>query len=66
MNNLVQTVDGGLGETSQVLAALARADLTQRVEGRYEGAFGQLKTDTNAVADKLGEIVATFARRRAG
>jgi methyl-accepting chemotaxis protein len=57
VNNLVKTVDSGLGETSQVLAALARADLTQRVEGQYEGAFGQLKTDTNAVAGKLIEIV---------
>jgi len=57
VNNLVTTVDTGLGETSQVLAALARADLTQLVEGHYEGAFGQLKHDTNAVAGKLVEIV---------
>ncbi len=57
VNNLVTTVDGGLGETSQVLSALAQADLTQRVEGRYDGAFARLKDDTNAVADKLSEIV---------
>ncbi len=57
INNLVATVDRGLGETGQVLAALAETDLTQRVEGDYEGAFARLKTDTNRVADKLGEIV---------
>ncbi|WP_374624794.1 methyl-accepting chemotaxis protein [Devosia sp.] len=57
INNLVATVDRGLGETGQVLAALAETDLTQRVQGDYEGAFARLKTDTNRVADKLGEIV---------
>jgi methyl-accepting chemotaxis protein len=57
VNNLVRTVDDGLSETSEVLAGLAKADLTKRVEGRFEGAFGQLKDDTNAVASKLAEIV---------
>ena len=57
VNNLVETVDGGLSETSRVLASLAKADLTEKVTGSYSGAFGQLKDDTNAVADKLAEIV---------
>ena len=57
INNLVETVDRGLGETGRVLSALAQTDLTHRVEGEYSGAFHQLKTDTNAVAEKLGEIV---------
>jgi methyl-accepting chemotaxis protein len=57
INNLVETVDRGLGETGRVLSALARTDLTHRVEGHYQGAFEQLKSDTNAVAEKLSEIV---------
>jgi methyl-accepting chemotaxis protein len=57
INNLVETVDRGLGETGRVLSALANTDLTHRVEGEYNGAFEQLKSDTNAVAEKLGEIV---------
>jgi len=57
INNLVQTVDRGLNETGHVLSALASTDLTRRVEGTYQGAFEQLKTDTNAVAEKLSEIV---------
>jgi methyl-accepting chemotaxis protein len=57
INNLVETVDRGLGETGRVLSALASTDLTHRVEGQYQGAFEQLKTDTNAVAEKLSEIV---------
>ena len=57
VNSLVKTVDTGLSETSQVLSALANADLTRRVEGLYEGAFGRLKDDTNAVAIKFSDIV---------
>ncbi|WP_375451205.1 methyl-accepting chemotaxis protein [uncultured Devosia sp.] len=57
VNDLVETVDRGLGETGQVLSALADTDLTLRVRGDYEGAFARLKDDTNAVAEKLGEIV---------
>jgi methyl-accepting chemotaxis protein len=57
INNLVETVDRGLGETGRVLSALAQTDLTHRVEGSYQGSFEQLKTDTNAVAEKLSEIV---------
>jgi len=57
INNLVSTVERGLNETGDVLAALADTDLTRRVEGDYHGAFGKLKDDTNAVADKLAGIV---------
>jgi methyl-accepting chemotaxis protein len=57
VNNLVATVDRGLSETGTVLAALADTDLTRRMEGDYQGAFARLKADTNAVAEKLTDIV---------
>ena len=57
VNDLVDTVDRGLKETGSVLGALAETDLTRRVEGQYRGAFAQLKTDTNAVAERLSGIV---------
>jgi methyl-accepting chemotaxis protein len=57
INNLVETVDRGIAETASVLGALADTDLTRRMEGNYQGAFAQLKQDTNAVADKLTAIV---------
>jgi methyl-accepting chemotaxis protein len=57
VNNLVETVDRGVAETGQVLAALAQTDLTLRMEGDYEGSFAKLKADTNAVADRLTDIV---------
>ena len=57
VNNLVEMVERGIGETGEVLSALAHTDLTQRVTGSYQGAFDTLKSDTNAVADKLTEVV---------
>jgi methyl-accepting chemotaxis protein len=58
VNGLVETVDRGLAETGTVLSAIANTDLTQRVTGQYQGAFGALKDNTNAVAEKLADIVA--------
>jgi methyl-accepting chemotaxis protein len=57
INDLVATVDRGLTETTSVLGALAEADLTQRMEGQYRGAFATLKSDINKVANRLTEIV---------
>lgn len=57
LNGLVETVDRGLNESGEVLSALADANLNKRVEGHYDGAFARLKTNTNAVGDRLTEIV---------
>jgi methyl-accepting chemotaxis protein len=57
LNMLLDTVQRGLGETGTVLASLAQADLTRRVDGQYVGEFGALKDNTNAVADRLSQIV---------
>ena len=53
----METVDAGISETGVILAALANTDLTKRMTGTYQGAFDKLKSDTNAVADMLTEIV---------
>lgn len=57
VNTLVETVDRGISDTGNVLAALADADLTQRMDGAYRGSFAKLQADTNAVADKLSEVI---------
>ena len=57
INALIETVQRGLGETGVVLSGLAEADLTKRVNGHYVGEFGALKDNTNAVADRLSQIV---------
>jgi methyl-accepting chemotaxis protein len=61
VNALLDTVQVGIGATAEVLAALAEADLGPRVEGEFEGAFARLRDDTNAVADKMAEIVGDLA-----
>jgi len=62
VNDLVGTVARGLAETGGVLSALADADLSRRVVGQYRGAFGQLKADTNALADVLADTMKRLGR----
>ena len=57
VNALVDSVDHGLAETTEVLGALANTDLSRRMTGAHRGAFATLKADTNAVADKLSEVI---------
>jgi len=66
INNLVATVDRGIGETGEVLSALADTDLTKRVNGEYQGAFAKLKDDTNSMADKLTDIVGQLRETSGG
>ena len=56
MNELVDTVDRGLNETVSVMSAMAKGDLTQRIEGDYQGTFLNLKDDANQMAEKIGDI----------
>jgi methyl-accepting chemotaxis protein len=56
-NRLMETVSGGLREAGKVMAALADADLTERMHGSYQGEFASLKESTNTVAEKLSGIV---------
>jgi methyl-accepting chemotaxis protein len=56
-NALVEQVNHGLQSTQSVLQSLADADVTQRVEGQFRGVFSDLQHSTNAVAEKLSEIV---------
>ena len=56
-NSLIDSVDTGLVEAGRVLAALARTDLTQRMVGEHRGAFLDLKTNMNVVAETLADVV---------
>jgi methyl-accepting chemotaxis protein len=57
VNNLVSTFNRGVSEIGHVLGAMANTDLTERMEGDYEGAFATLKYDINSMADKLTEVI---------
>jgi len=66
VNHLMETVDLGVAETAEVLAAVSNADLTRRMRGEYRGAFARLKADTNALADKYSDIVAQLRAASSG
>jgi len=57
VNQLLETVDRSIAETGAVLSALARADLTKRMQGQYAGALKRLSDDTNAVGDQLTDVI---------
>ncbi|CAN7405618.1 methyl-accepting chemotaxis protein [Bosea sp. LjRoot90] len=59
VNELLETVQTGLSETCEVLGHLSDGRLVARVEGRYQGAFAELKNGTNSLA---GEFESTLAR----
>jgi methyl-accepting chemotaxis protein len=53
MNALVATIDESISETMRIVASLATGDLTQRMNGSYEGKLLQLKNDVNRMADEM-------------
>ncbi len=57
LNQLVATVETGLGETVSALGTLAGGDLTVRVTGSYNGAFRVLSDGTNNLADRLAQAM---------
>ncbi len=56
-NGLLSSVESGLGDAGRVLAALARTDLTHRMDGSYRGAFLDLQISINTVSDTLTDVV---------
>ena len=48
VNELVNSVDTAVGEIRRVIAALADADLTQTMNGEFQGAFAELQANVNA------------------
>ena len=57
MNGLLDAVSSAVGEVVSVMSAMAQGDLSKRISGDYHGDFLKLKTDANATAGKLAEIV---------
>jgi len=57
LNQLVETTDIAINDVVKVLSALSTGDLTQKIEGQYDGLFARLKDDTNLTVDKLTEVI---------
>uniref|UniRef100_UPI0025E0EC8B HAMP domain-containing methyl-accepting chemotaxis protein n=1 Tax=Pseudoxanthomonas sp. TaxID=1871049 RepID=UPI0025E0EC8B len=57
LNQLMETTDGNLAEVSALLRAIARGDLSARMEGDFHGVFANMRDDANATVTQLTEIV---------
>jgi methyl-accepting chemotaxis protein len=60
-NNLNACIDGlgGLVETNIVLQKMANNDLSQQVEGKYQGVFSSVAEAVNGVHNRIAHIVGT-------
>ena len=47
VNELVGSIDSAVSEVRRVIAALADADLSQSMDGNYQGAFAELQNNVN-------------------
>ena len=52
-----EPTDGNLAEVSELLQAIARVDLTARMEGDVHGVFARMRDDANATVAQLTDIV---------
>ncbi|MBB3455533.1 methyl-accepting chemotaxis protein [Rhizobium sp. BK313] len=53
INELLVSVDTGVGEVRRVIASLADGDLTQTMRGEFQGAFAELQQNVNATLATL-------------
>ena len=57
VNRLLTATETNLNEVSSVLGEIAQGNLTRRIEGSYEGIFGQLQQDVNKMVGQLVETI---------
>ncbi len=57
VNETLDNVVGPINEVQRILGALAKGDLTQRIDGNYQGAFAKLQDDSNTTVARLQEVV---------
>ncbi len=62
LNSLVVTFEKIITDMVASLEALARGNLTRKIENEYEGEYRVLKQDTNATLDKLVEIITKISQ----
>jgi methyl-accepting chemotaxis protein len=57
VNTLVESVDTGIAETGRVISALAKGDLTESMDGRYQGVFADLQANVNETMSSLRKLM---------
>jgi len=58
INQLASLVESAITDLGRMFGAVADGDLTQRLDGKYEGALGELQQNANRTAERLSTIVA--------
>ncbi len=61
LNQLIGRLQDVTGELSRVMQALANGGVGHRVQGQYEGVYGELKTAANDMAERLGSFALRLA-----
>jgi methyl-accepting chemotaxis protein len=62
MNELVENVEKGLSQISDVMSAFADGDLTKRMDDGYKGEFMRLRDYSNRMGDQMVSIVAQIGK----
>jgi methyl-accepting chemotaxis protein len=57
INRLLDTLAHGLGEVARVMEGLGEGDLSQRMEGSYEGVFADLQRDIDRTMERVGALI---------
>lgn len=63
LNEMVELVERGLGETRRVIEKVADGDLSDRMEGRFAGDFEALQAGVNGTIERLSAIVQDIKER---
>lgn len=61
VNQLMGVSERVVDDTTRVMSAMAKGNLTETISDEYEGSFNQLKLDTNATVAKLTEVVGNIS-----
>jgi methyl-accepting chemotaxis protein len=57
MNDLCENVATTMEDLAHMFGALAEGDFSRRITADYQGIFGVLKTDANAMADRIASTI---------
>ncbi|UWQ17336.1 methyl-accepting chemotaxis protein [Jannaschia sp. M317] len=66
INTLLERVDSGIGEVTDVLMRLERGDLSARMQGEHRGAFAQLQGSANALGSHLEGAMRKLSQQAEG
>jgi len=60
INQMVSAAEGVINETVNALERISGGDMTQRIQGDYEGSYGIIKDNANLTVERLTEIVSNI------